>query len=102
MSLRLVENADITLQNVFVPSKNKLAKATNMEKSLGPVLARSRLTVAWCNCALGCGAYEATIKYCLERKQFGRPIAQHQIVQQKLSQMLANCEFSVSFLVNVT
>jgi len=68
MSLRIVENADIILENVFVPSKNKLAKATNFEKSLGPVLAKSRLIVAWQNCSLGCGAYEATIKYCLERK----------------------------------
>jgi hypothetical protein len=102
MSLRLVVNADITMENVFVPSHNKLKKATNFEKSCGPVLAKSRMAVAWQNASLACGAYESTIKYCLERKQFGRPIAQHQIVQQKLSHMLANCEFAVSFLVHAT
>jgi glutaryl-CoA dehydrogenase len=70
-----VINADITLENVFVPSHNKLKKATNFEKSCAPVLAKSRLAVAWQNGSLACGAYEATVKYCLERKQFGKPIA---------------------------
>jgi|688.fasta_scaffold1014105_1 glutaryl-CoA dehydrogenase len=47
LSLRIIENCDVTLDNVFVPSHNKLAKATNFEKSCAPVLAKSRLAVAW-------------------------------------------------------
>ena len=67
LSLRLIENADITLENVFVPNHNKLTKATNFEKSCAPVLAKSRMGVAWQNAGIACGAYEATVKYCMER-----------------------------------
>ena len=47
LSLRMVQNSEIFLENVFVPSYNKLAKATNFEKSCAPVLAKSRIVVSW-------------------------------------------------------
>jgi alkylation response protein AidB-like acyl-CoA dehydrogenase len=55
-------------ENVFVPTKNKLTKATNFEKSTGQVLLASRLGVAWFITASAAGAYESCLKYCLERK----------------------------------
>ena len=47
-------------------------------------------------------AYELAIKYALERKQFGKPIAQFQLTQEKLSRMLANCEFMFSTLIDAS
>jgi len=44
------------------------------------ILESSRLGVAWMICGLACGAYEAALKYTLNRKQFGRPIAGFQLV----------------------
>ena len=41
---------------------------------------------------LAAGAYEAALKYCLNRKQFGKPIAKFQLIQERLSRMLAICE----------
>ena len=61
--------------NVFVPDKNKLTKATNFANGTNKILMSSRLGVAWMVAGVGCGAYEAALKYCLERKQFGKPIA---------------------------
>ncbi len=55
------------MENVFVPSYNKLAKATNFEKSCAPVLARSRICVAWTTALNAVGAYEYCVQYCLER-----------------------------------
>lgn len=62
-------------ENVFIPSKNKLTKASDFEKSAGKVLLATRIGVAWFVSALAAGAYETCLKYTLERKQFGRPIA---------------------------
>ena len=45
------------------------------------------------------GAYEAALHYSLQREQFGKPIAQHQLVQERLSRMLALTEFTISHLV---
>ena len=59
-----------------MPNYNKLAKATNFEKSCAPVLAKSRIVVAWGLVWASVGSYETCVKYCMERKQFGKPIAQ--------------------------
>ena len=48
------------------------------------------------------GAYEAALKYCLQRVQFGRPIAKFQLIQERLSRMLANCEFMNSHLARLS
>jgi alkylation response protein AidB-like acyl-CoA dehydrogenase len=47
LSLRMTQNSEICFENVFVPSYNKLAKATNFERSCAPVLAKSRIVVSW-------------------------------------------------------
>ena len=63
------------MKDVFVPDKNKLTKATDFRTGTNVILESSRLGVAWVAAGVGCGAYEAALKYCLNRKQFGKPIA---------------------------
>ena len=53
-------------------------------------------------CGVMNGAYEAALKFTLKRKQFGKPIAQFQITQEKLSRMLAYCELSTSHLIAIS
>lgn len=75
MALRITQNADIEMKDVFVPTKNKLTLATDFGTGTAQVLEASRLMVAWTATGLMTGAYEAALKYTLQRKQFGRPIA---------------------------
>ena len=70
MALRMVQNADIKLENVFVPDANKLQYALNFEKSANKVLLESRLGVGLACTGISCGAYEACLEYCLKRNQF--------------------------------
>jgi alkylation response protein AidB-like acyl-CoA dehydrogenase len=66
----------------------RLAAARTFEDT-NRVLAKSRQTVAWG--ALGHAvAYEAAVTYAFRREQFGRPLARFQLVQDKLSHMLAD------------
>ena len=58
--------------------------------------------VAWMACGLAAGAYENALKYTLKRIQFGKPIAQFQLIQERLSRMLSNCEFSLALLVHLS
>ena len=74
-SLRSMENADISMKDVFVPDRNRLAKAKSFATGPNVILKSSRLGVAWVATGVACGAYEAALKYCLQRKQFGKPIA---------------------------
>lgn len=100
-SLRMTQNAHLKFDNVFIPTKNKLTKALNFEKSAGSVLLASRIGVAWFVTALAAGAYENCLKYCLERNQFGRPIASFQLIQERLSRMLANIEASTMLCIHM-
>ena len=75
MALRVTQNADIELTNCFVPDRNKLTHAKDFATGTNIILESSRLMVAWMAAGVSAGAYEAALKYCLKREQFGRPIA---------------------------
>jgi len=63
-ALRMVQNADIELTDVFVPEKNKLTNAKDFSNT-NQILESSRLMVAWMAAALATGAYESALKYTL-------------------------------------
>ncbi len=88
MSLRIVQNALITMTDVRVPEARRLQNA-NSFRDTAKVLKMTRAGVAWQ--AVGCarGAYEHTLAYMLDRQQFGRSIASFQISQDMLAQMLS-------------
>jgi len=89
MALRVVQNAIITLTNCEVEEQDRLQNA-NSFKDTSNVLRMTRAGVAWE--AVGCarGAYESALKYTKERKQFGKPIASFQLIQNHLVEMLSN------------
>lgn len=89
MALRIVQNGIITLTNCEVVESDRLANA-NSYKDTASVLRMTRAGVAWQ--AVGCarGAYESALKYTRERKQFGKPIASFQLIQNHLVEMLTN------------
>ena len=89
MALRIVQNGIVTLTNCEVEEADRLQKA-NSFKDTANVLRMTRAGVAWL--AVGCarGAYEAALKYTRERKQFGKPIASFQLIQNHLVEMLTN------------
>src|SRR6516162_7607493 len=86
ISLKVVQNGHITLNNVRVPEENRLQKAHSFRDAAN-VLKMTRYTVAWMATGCAMGAYEAALKYAQERFQFGRPIASFQMVQDLLAKM---------------
>jgi glutaryl-CoA dehydrogenase len=87
-SLRAVWQAEIELESVRVPLENRLERCRAFRDVAG-VLTRTRYTVAWRALGIAIAAYEHAAVYARERVQFGRPIASYQLVQDKLSRMLA-------------
>ncbi len=86
---RSVINADITLENVFVPEENRLPFARSFRDTAN-ILKNTRYGVAWEAVGHAQAAYELAREYTLQREQFGRPIAGFQLVQQKLVHMLGD------------
>ena len=87
-SLRAVWQADIELVDVRVPEENRLERC-NSFRDVAEVLTRTRYTVAWRALGIALAAYETALSYARGREQFGQPIASYQLVQDKLSRMLA-------------
>jgi glutaryl-CoA dehydrogenase len=87
-ALRAVWQADITLDGVRVPDENVLPGCRRFA-DVAQVLTVTRYTVAWRALGVALGAYEAALAYAAERRQFGRPLAAYQLVQDKLSRMAA-------------
>lgn len=89
MALRIVQNGLITLTNCEVDEQDRLQNA-NSFKDTAKVLKMTRAGVAWQ--AVGCarGAYESALSYTRTRKQFGKPIASYQLIQNHLVEMLSN------------
>jgi len=81
--------ADIRLDGVRIPVDNRLAEARTFADT-ARCLTKSRQSIAWEGLGHAIGAYECALAYAKQREQFGRPIAGFQLVQDKLSNMLAD------------
>ncbi|MGW0569367.1 acyl-CoA dehydrogenase family protein [Streptomyces tauricus] len=89
ISLRIVENADITLTDVRVPEADRLQNVESF-RDVAEVLRATRSGVAWQALGVMIGAYELALAYATEREQFGRPLAGFQLVQDLLVKSLGN------------
>ena len=101
ISLRTVQNADITLDNDVVPDFFKLANA-NSFRDTNKVLKVTRLAVAWQAVGQQLAAFDVARRYAVERSQFGRPIASFQLVQDQLVQILGNAVSSMGMMVRLS
>jgi glutaryl-CoA dehydrogenase (non-decarboxylating) len=77
----------VNCQDVRVPAANRLGEEGEGFKIAMSCLDNGRYTVASGATGLIRASLEASVKYAQERQTFGRPIAQHQLIQQKLAYM---------------
>lgn len=100
-ALRIVQNADITLDNVVVPEANRLQKSQSFRETAA-VLRLTRAEVAWAAVGNSIGAYESAVAYSKERTQFGKPIGHHQLIQELLAKSLGNITSSIGVVNRVS
>ncbi|NUP60146.1 MAG: acyl-CoA dehydrogenase [Pseudarthrobacter sp.] len=101
ISLRTVQNADILLQDVLVPDFFKLVGA-NSFRDVNKVLKVTRLAVAWQAVGLQLAAFDVARRYAVERRQFGRPVASFQLIQDQLVRILGNAVSSMGMMVRLS
>ncbi|KAA0940413.1 acyl-CoA dehydrogenase family protein [Streptomyces apricus] len=100
ISLRIVENADITLTGVRVPEADRLQNVESF-RDVAEVLRATRSGVAWQALGVMIGAYELALAYATDREQFGHPIAGFQLVQDLLVKSLGNITACWGMLVQL-
>ncbi|MGX5715413.1 acyl-CoA dehydrogenase family protein [Arthrobacter sp. MAHUQ-56] len=101
LALRAIWQAHIRLENVFVPDANVLPGARTF-KDTARVLLATRLGVAWSAVGHATACYETAVQYARQRRQFGRPLAASQIVQERLARMLSELATMQLMVVQMT
>ncbi len=92
LGLRASDTAELVFEECRVPAENRLG-----EKGMGFKIAMSsldggRIGIAAQALGIASGAYELSLAYAKERKSFGVPIANHQMVQWMLADMATAIE----------
>ena len=100
MSLRIVQNANITLTDCRVSEDARLQNC-NSFKDVAKVLAGTRNSIAWASAGHALACYDIALNYAQRRKQFGRPIAKNQLIQGTLVQMLGDLTAMQLYLIRM-
>jgi len=99
--LKVTQNGLITLEDCRIPEANRLQSA-NSFRDTARVLKMTRYAVAWISTGCQMGAFEHALAYAKERKQFGKPIASFQMVQDLLAKMLGNVTACQSMMLRLS
>ena len=87
LSLRTSITGEIVMDGVVVPEENLLPNVSGLKGPFG-CLNRARYGISWGVMGAAEDCYTRARQYTLDRKQFGRPLAQTQLVQKKLADMV--------------
>ena len=88
LSMRASVTASLSFRECRIPGSAALPQATGLKAALG-CLTQARYGIGWGVLGAAMDCYETARAYTGLRKQFdGRPIASHQLVQEKLAGMI--------------
>lgn len=88
LGMRAGSTGWVHCQDVRVPAGNRIGEEGEGFRIAMSCLDNGRYTVAAGATGLIRASFEASVKYAQERQAFGRPIARHQLVQQKIAYMM--------------
>ncbi len=86
-SLRASATGELIFDNVKVPKENLLPNKSGLGAPLG-CLDSARYGISWGAIGAAMDCYDTALRYVKEREQFGKPIAQFQLQQKKLAEMI--------------
>jgi len=85
---------EVFLDNTKVPKENILGKPGDGAKIVFGSLNQTRLSAAAGAVGVAQACLDVAVKYCNDRKQFGKPIGQYQMNQDMIAQMATEIEAS--------
>ena len=87
LGMRCSPTGELILTDCRVPAANLIGKQGEGFIDSLRVLDGGRISIAALSVGIAQGAYEASLKYSKQRKQFGRSISEFQAIQNKLADM---------------
>jgi alkylation response protein AidB-like acyl-CoA dehydrogenase len=92
LGLRASDTSEVVFTDCRVPAENLLGKEGEGFVNSLQILDGGRISIASLGLGMAQGAYECSVKYAKQRKQFGKPIADFQAIQFKLADMAMEIE----------
>ncbi len=92
LGIRASDTAEFLFENCRVPAASRLGEEGQGFRIAMSTLDGGRLGIAAQALGIAAAAYEASVAYARERKSFGVPIGQHQMVQWMLADMAVGLE----------
>lgn len=87
LSLRASVTSELVFEDCFIPKENLLPNSGGLKSPL-MCLTQARYGIAWGTVGLAMECYSTALDYTKSRIQFGKPVAQFQITQEKLAYMV--------------
>ena len=92
LGIRGSPTSELVFENCFIPEANVLGQVNKGVYVLMSGLNYERLVLAAHPCGLMLNALDLVVPYVRQRKQFGQPIGEFQLIQAKLADMWTLCE----------
>ena len=92
LGLRGSDTAELILEDAEVPVENRLGEEDEGFKYFMKTLDGGRISIGALALGIAQGALDKALAYSKERKQFGKPICEHQQIQFKLADMATEIE----------
>jgi len=92
LGLRASDTSEVVFTDCRVPAENLLGKEGEGFVNSLQILDGGRISIASLGLGMAQGAYECSVKYAKQRKQFGKPIGDFQAIQFKLADMATQIE----------
>jgi alkylation response protein AidB-like acyl-CoA dehydrogenase len=87
LGMRASDTCTLVMEDCRIPAENMLGSPGNGFVDSMKVLDGGRISIAALALGMARGAWEASLKYARERRQFGRPIAEFEAIQFYLAEM---------------
>jgi butyryl-CoA dehydrogenase len=92
MGIRATGNCELIMDECKVPKENLLGELGGGFKVVMHTLDVSRIDIGAQGVGISQGAIDASVKYAKERVQFGKPIAEFEMIQDMIAQMVSQTD----------
>jgi alkylation response protein AidB-like acyl-CoA dehydrogenase len=100
LGIRASSTCELILEEVRVPRANVVGEVGQGYKVAIETLNEGRIGIGAQMVGLAQGAFDAALAYAMERRQFGRPIADFQAIQFQLAEMATDIEAARLMIYN--
>ena len=92
LEMRASDTGEVLFSDCRIPKGNRIGKRGAGFVGAMKILDGGRVSISALGVGLAQGAYEASLNYCKQRRQFGQRISEFQAIQHKLTDMATEIE----------